>query len=476
MEPTQSTQPTRPKGRRPRPRAAATVSVALLALVMASCSTGGSNAGSGPPSTIAPGSPWMGTLDTVTLPAPVNSLTAVDCVGPLRCWAVGSTVGTAGSPNGAAVITTADGGSTWKIQPIPTAVGYLSAISCSDRHYCVAVGQVSQTSDGLGAIITTSDGGTTWAVTTVPAGILDVTAVTCQVSRQCIAIGTAATGSAALTSSPARPAWVQQGILPAGLTGASAISCPDSQHCWVTIRQAIDVDHVSGQVALTTDGGSTWATTATPKTVGYLNGIVCSRGAAGNIGLPFTSTTIVPTPASTSAVVATPSGPTPSGPAPSGTAPSTTASGSTTTSGASPTTTSAPPPTSTTTTAPTGVNGAWCVAVGTTASTVTGTRTGHGVVLTTTDGGTSWTSQPVSPTAAALMGVSCTGDNACVTVGSAVGLAPEAGLSVLTGPHDHPWKRAAAVTSPQVLTGASCISLSHCVLVGESISQRLVPG
>ncbi len=122
------------------------------------------------------------------------------------------------------------------------------------------------------------------------------------------------------------------------------------------------------------------------------------------------------------------------------------------------------------------MTGAWCVAVGTTASTVTGTRTGHGVILTTTNGGASWSSERVSPTAAALMGVSCTAVNACVAVGSAVGLAPEAGLSILTGPDSHPWKRAATVAAPQVLTGVSCRSLSRCVMVGESISQRLVTG
>ena len=61
-------------------------------------------------------------------------------------------------------------------------------------------------------------------------------------------------------------------------------------------------------------------------------------------------------------------------------------------------------------------------------------------------------------------------------MGSAVGLAPEAGLSILTGPVGHPWKRAAAVTSPQALTAVSCLSLSDCVLVGESISQHLSTG
>lgn len=428
-----------------------------MALAVSSCSTSSPNAGSSAPSTIAPGSPWIGTLTTDTLPPPVNALTAVDCVSPLRCWAVGSTVGTSGAPNGAAVVTTGNGGSSWTAQPIPATVGYLSDISCSNRHFCAAVGQLTQTSNGQGTIITTSNGGTTWAAAAVPPGIFDVTAVACQANRRCLSIGAAATGSAALVSSPSRPGWVQQGTLPPGLTGATDISCPDSQHCWVTIHQAVDVDHATGQVALTTDGGATWATTAAPKAVGYLNGIACFRGASGGNGLPFTSTTTSTTAA-----------------APQTTTTQTTTAGPTTTSG--PTTTTTPPPSTTTTTAPAGLSGAWCVAVGTTASTVTGTRTGHGVILTTTNGGATWVSQSVSPTSAALMGVSCTAVNTCVGVGSAVGLASDAGLSILTGANGHPWRGAATVSSPQVLTSVSCVSLSACVLVGESISQRLAAG
>ena len=134
--------------------------------------------GSNAPSTVAPGSPWLGTLATVTLPSPVNSLSALDCVTSQHCWAVGSTVGAGGEPNGATVIATADGGATWTVQPIPATVGYLSGISCSDRRHCTAVGQTSQTANGQGAVITTANGGATWNTATLPAGILDVTAVT----------------------------------------------------------------------------------------------------------------------------------------------------------------------------------------------------------------------------------------------------------------------------------------------------------
>ncbi len=445
-------------GRSRAARPIAWLTTALVALVAAACSTGGPNQGSAGSSTIAPGSPWLGTLAPVALPAPVNSLDAVDCVSALRCWAVGSTVGTAGAPNGAAVVATANGGTTWAVQPIPPTVGYLSDISCSDERHCTAVGQASQTPNGLGAIITTVNGGSSWVTATVPAGVLDVTAVACQADRRCLATGTTSTGSVALVASPSQPAWVQRGTLPATLTGATSVSCPDNEHCWVTAHVAVDVDHVAGQVALTTDGGSTWEDTSDPTGVGYLNGIACARRTLGRAGLPFSSTTAPST--------ATPAG---------STAPAGPAAGSTTATTAPPPST-VPLPSTTTTTAPAGVPGAYCVAVGTTAGTVTGTRTGHGVVLTSADGGASWSSQPVVASAAALMGVSCTAVNSCVAVGSAVALEPQAGLVVLTGPVAHPWRKAAAVLSTQALTGVSCTSASRCVAVGESISEHLVGG
>ncbi len=398
--------------------------------------------GSNAPSTIAPGSPWLGTLTTVTLPSPVNSLSALDCVTARHCWAVGSTVGAGGEPNGATVIVTADGGATWTVQPIPATVGYLSGISCSDRRHCTAVGQTTQTSNGQGAIITTGNGGANWNAATLPAGILDITAVNCQLNLRCLAIGTTAAGTAALAPSTAQPGWVQVGSLPPTLTGATSISCPDAQHCWVTAHVAVDVDHVAGQVAVTTNGGATWATTAAPSGVGYLNDIVCARGPGATGRPPSASTTSSSNPEPT--IV-------------------------------SPTTT-APLPSTTTTTEPAGVPGAWCAAVGTSEATVTGTRAGHAVVLTTANGGMTWSPQPVAPGAATLMGVSCTAVNSCVAVGTAVALEPQAGVVVLTGSSGHPWRRAAGVFAPQALTAVSCTSTSRCVIVGESISQRLVGG
>jgi photosystem II stability/assembly factor-like uncharacterized protein len=316
-------------------------------------------------------------------------------------------------------------------------MGYLSGIACSDTRHCTAVGQASTGADGM--IIATTDGGTTWTQLPAPSGTSDITAVTCGIDRRCTAIASGAAGTTALVSTSPTAPWATAGTLPAAITGATDLSCPDDRHCWVTAHTTVDVGHVAGAVAVTSNGGTTWAMLPTPPGVGYLNGVSCLRGSAnGNGALPFTSTSTASSPAATTPVATT-----------------------------------VPAPPTTTTPAVAGVR---CVVVGTTATGVNGVRTGHGVILLTTNGGATWANQSVTATAAALMDVSCTAIDTCVAVGSSVALSARAGVALFTGPATNPWKQAAVVGSPQPLTGVSCVSLSHCVAVGESISEHLNGG
>jgi len=416
--------------------------VLVLVASVAACTSSPDQAA--PPSTFGAGSPWQGSFTSVALPAPVNSLTALECVNALRCWAVGSTVGVGGAPNGAAIITTADGGVRWSTQVIPPTVGYLSAIACSDPRHCTAVGQAGQTSDGQSVVIATSDAGGSWTQAQTPPGTLDVTAVSCQPDRRCLAIGSTAAGGVALVSTSAGSTWTMQGALPPNITGANDISCSNAQTCWVTAQTVLNPDHVSGAIAVTTDGGSSWATEAIPNGVGILNGVSCLVGSPTGAGaLPTTSTVPTTAPPSATPTAAPPS--------------------------ATPT---AAPPSATPTTAAFGVAGINCTVVGTTATSFDAGRSGQGVILTTGNGGATWTNQTV-PTAASLMDVSCTGIGSCVGVGSSVSSSSEAGLAVLSGSPQHPWQRPAMVGAPQPLTAVSCQSSSQCVVVGESILEYL---
>ncbi len=422
-----------------------------MVVVLSATACANATSTSSPPSTFSPGSPWLGSFAPAALPVPVNSLRDVECATATQCWAVGSTVGVSGAPNGAALITTTDGGATWVGRPIPPTVAYLSAIACSDHRNCTAVGQ---TAAGLGAVITTSDGGSVWTEQPVPPTVLDITAVSCGSDHRCLALGSTGGGAVALVSSSG-VAWSVAGNLPAAVSGASDVSCVGDDQCWVTAYASVGADHVAGVVVLTADGGSTWSVVPTPSGIGELNGVSCLSVPVSRGALPYTSTA-----ASTGAngtTTTTAAGTSPAT-APT-TAPATTPGG--------PTATSTPA---------VGAAGVHCTVVGTTATTLNNARSGHGVLLTSDNGGGTWSRPTVPAVTATLMGVSCTAAATCIAVGSAVALEADGGIVLVTGAPSHAWTRAAAIGVPQPLTAVSCISSTSCVAVGESISEHLAGG
>jgi hypothetical protein len=204
----------------------------------------------------------------------------------------------------------------------------------------------------------------------------------------------------------------------------------------VTGYTSTDPFHVSGVVAASANGGTTWAALPVPAGTGYLNGIACTQGPVGQGGSVSTTTTRVRRPAGS---------------------PSTTL-----------------PTTDTPSTAPTpSVAGASCVAVGTSAVAQGQTRTGHGLILTSANGGASWTSEPVPATVATLFDVSCPSIGSCAAVGSTPAASTQAGVTVLTGASPTPWQHPTVVTMPLAVSGVSCLSTSSCAVVGGAYTAYL---
>ena len=290
--------------------------------------------------------------------------------------------------------------------------------------------------------------------------------VTCLAGGQCLAIATGAMGTMAVAATGPGAPWLTVGTLPAGTTGATGVSCADNRNCWVTDQRPVDADHAIGTVSYTTDFGAQWTQETVPFGTGSLGGLACSPASSSKKGsLPYSPSSSTG-PTTSSATEST---------APAGT--SGTSAAPTTTSTTAPTTTSTAAPTIATTTTTTttlpGVPGFDCTVVGTTATTLNGARTGRGVIITTTNGGSSWTRQHVPNTAAAFTDVSCPSSGSCVVVGTSVAATPQAGVVVLTGEGSNTWRRADSVAVSQPVTAVSCPSLGHCVLVGETVSERL---
>ena len=396
--------------RRPVRGAAAATAVLVMVMVttggfiLASVLSTGLTAGAATSS-----STWTGSFTAVAVPARVDQMKSTSCADADHCWAVGQSVGAGANESPAAIIATTNGGRSWASQAVPSGIVVLDDISCANRHYCVTVGQSDQTPFGGSAVLVTTNGGTTWTADPALAGVFDMTTVACRADRRCMAIGTVAAGGAVFASSPGHSGWTDVGSLPPGVRGASAITCTDNRHCWVTGYMSSDPLHVAGVVAATSNGGTSWVALPVPAGTGYLNGIACTQGPVGHDR-------------SASA---------------------------------------------------TNVAGASCVAVGTSAVAQGQTRTGHGLILASANGGASWTSEPVPAAVATLFDVSCPSIGSCAAVGSTPAASTQAGVTVLTGPSPTPWQHPTVVTMPLAVSGVSCLSTSSCAVVGGAYTAYL---
>jgi photosystem II stability/assembly factor-like uncharacterized protein len=69
--------------------------------------------------------------------------------------------------------------------------------------------------------------------------------------------------------------WTREGDLPPGLMGAGNLSCVAGAACLVTGFTATTAGHGQGAIAISTDGGATWAPAAVPPGSGLLQRAAC---------------------------------------------------------------------------------------------------------------------------------------------------------------------------------------------------------
>ena len=197
--------------------------VRVIAVVVFALSLGGASG--------APASGWS--LQRV--PDEATVLSAVSCVSPTACEAVGSyTVF-------GAQVTVAErwNGSSWSVQRTPSP-GSLSGVSCVSSTACTAVG----TSGGRALVLRWN--GTSWVIQSTPTpssgGVVRLVGVSCPSATVCIAIGAIVTGGgggegASIGGVPLVEQWNGAGwsILPTpgplGFRGLSAVSCTSATAC-----------------------------------------------------------------------------------------------------------------------------------------------------------------------------------------------------------------------------------------------------
>jgi photosystem II stability/assembly factor-like uncharacterized protein len=247
-----------------------------------------------------PGSPKVprvlgqgtGTPLAVGQPAPsgTGDLGAVSCATVRRCWAVGIAGPNPAPATGATVIAaTANGGTTWKAQAVSGgSTPQLSGVSCPAATECIAVGSNGASLPGSGVVITTSDAGATWTAVASPANALAVLSVTCASPNDCTAVVSDGTSTWAAHSADFGQSWQQEGNLPSTFQPENDLTCLAGGICIDAGYVPTSNSHGQGAVAVSADGGQTWALATVPVGTGVLQSTACPSTtvclAAGSTG------------------------------------------------------------------------------------------------------------------------------------------------------------------------------------------------
>jgi BNR/Asp-box repeat len=250
--------------------------LAAVALTAAGCSLTGHPTTT--PTTRVLGEPKATPL-AVGQPAPggTGQLGAVSCADATRCWAVG-VAGPNTAPAGGAtvIVATKNGGTTWKAQHLTGgATPQLSGISCPTRLACMAVGTNGASVPGSGVVVTTEDGGVTWSPASAPASALTVAAVTCSDTSDCTALVSQGTVMWSAHSADFGQTWQPEGNLPSLFVASDDLVCSTGGACLVPGYVPTANSHGAGAVALSTNGGQTWALATLPAGIGVLQSIAC---------------------------------------------------------------------------------------------------------------------------------------------------------------------------------------------------------
>jgi photosystem II stability/assembly factor-like uncharacterized protein len=213
-------------------------------------------------------------------PAPkgTGDLGAVSCATAARCWAVGvaGPNASAAAPN-TVIAATTDGGLAWSAQRVTGGLTpELSGISCPTTAECLAVGSNGSSLPGGGIVLATHDGGAVWSQVASPAGAFEVTTVQCVSATSCTAIVSNGTVMSSARTTDLGQTWLQEGNLPALFVGANDLSCTGGGICLVPGFVPTGTGHGEGSVALSADGGQTWALATVPSGLGLLQSATCT--------------------------------------------------------------------------------------------------------------------------------------------------------------------------------------------------------
>ncbi len=167
------------------------------------------------------------------------------------------------------VLTTTNGGVTWKKRSVPANVGEFSRISCGSSTFCVAVADKGPIGPHVSyGFLVTSNGGGSWKMVAAP-GNRGAQDVSCPGGTTCFATSFNGSNGAIDKTTDGGRSWTSKVTTASSLT---AISCWSTSHC-VAIADA------GSAFMYTTNGGSSWHVVTAPGSA-EVSAIACGSQSA----------------------------------------------------------------------------------------------------------------------------------------------------------------------------------------------------
>jgi photosystem II stability/assembly factor-like uncharacterized protein len=200
---------------------------------------------------------------------PIQNLGPIACLSTTICYAVGD-----------GVILTTDAGTTWKEQPTPIQNRWFTDIVCPSTTTCYAV--------GFGDIIATSDSGRTWRRETLPSRSDPPEGIACTSTTACVIVGNVLfcllgendpcppQTFSTLSTTDSGANWIGHS-LPKDVNPIS-VTCTSAFVCYATTIIGPPEEYDSGEaggILTTTNLGSTWSVQTVPPETGPISTVTC---------------------------------------------------------------------------------------------------------------------------------------------------------------------------------------------------------
>ena len=121
--------------------------------------------------------------------------------------------------------------------------------------------------------------------------MLTIVSVACNAPADCTAIVSSGTATSSVHSTDFAASWHQEGDLPASFQAGNDLTCVHGGTCLVAGYVPTSNGHGQGAVAVSTDGGQTWALATVPSRAGVLRSAAC-LSTSECLAVGSTSTTV----------------------------------------------------------------------------------------------------------------------------------------------------------------------------------------